>query len=305
MNPAGGGPDSTTATAEATVLRTVQSIGAIVGPTALVTALLFYFGWARAQSQAQYLGLDVTLFGFSSQDYILLSTHSVLIPLGELLIAGLGLLWLHRVVCEQIDRRPELALWPWAEGIVAAVGVTLFVVGVIMNGDSRPSDARLLMTPFSLTVGVGLTGYAILISRRRRRPTSPPGGHGSAARVAPPLSAILIAMLIAVGLVWEVANYADIKGRQLGAFLTRELASQPSVVVYSPKRLQIDTGEVTETRFSEPESAYGFRYAGLKLLFRSNGRYFLVPDSWSVDGGTTIVLRDNEDLRLEFVRSRG
>ncbi len=120
----------------------------------------------------------------------------------------------------------------------------------------------------------------------------------------PLLSVILLAMLVSVGLVWEVANYAEIKGRSLGVFLVSQLAFQPGVAVYSPRRLQIDAGGVVETRFTEPDSAYGFRYTGLKLLFRANGRYFLVPESWSVDGGTTIVLRDSDELRLEFIRPR-
>jgi len=300
--PAGASP---TAVSEATVLKTLQSVGAIIGPTALVTALLFYFGWSRTQSQAQYLGLDVTLFGFSTQDYILLSTYSVLLPLGELLIGGLGLLWVHRAVSDLIDRRGGLAVWAWAEGSMAAAGVAAFVAGAVMNTDDRPSDARLLMTPLSLTIGVGLTSYAVLVHRRRRASSAAGGGSVATTHVAPPLTTILVAMLVAVGLVWEVANYADIKGRHLGELVAAQLAFQPGVAVYSPKRLHIDTADVVETRFPEPESAYGFRYTGLKLLFRSNGRYFLVPDSWSVDHGTTIVLRDTENIRLEFSRSNG
>ncbi len=99
-----------------------------------------------------------------------------------------------------------------------------------------------------------------------------------------------------------MANYADVKGRQLGQFVADQLAFRPGVVVYSEKRLQIDQPGVTETRFDEPHSAYRFRYEGLKLLLRSSSRFFLVPGSWSVDSGTTIVLPESTSLRLEFVR---
>jgi len=289
---------------EATVMKTMQSLGAVIGPTALVTALLFYFGWARTQSQAQYLGLDVTLFGFSSQDYILQSTYSVLVPLGELLLGGLGLLWLHRAVSQLVGRCGDRPFWPWLEGSAAVAGGSLFGIGLLKNNDRYPTDAGLLLTPLFLTLGVGLVSYALFIHRQRSAARAGPESTVTpAARGGPPLSTILVAMLIAVGLVWEVANYAEIKGRELGAFLADQLEFQPGVVVYSPKRLHIDTGGVVETGFPEPESAYGFRYTGLKLLFRANDRFFLVPESWTVDGGTTIVLRDSDELRMEFIRS--
>jgi len=296
---------SATATSEATALRAVQSLGAVIGPTALVTGLLFYFGWARAQSQAQYLGLDVSLFGFSTQDYVLQSTYSVLFPLGLLLIGGLALLWLHSLVSGFVDRSPNLPVWPWAEGAAAAVGLIMFVIGLSANSDMHPSNTKVLLTPLFLTFGVGLTAYAVLVHRRRRSVKAGREGRPTVARGVPLLSVILVSMLIATGLVWMVANYAEIKGRELGRFLVSQLAYQPGVVVYSPKRLQIDAAGVVEKAYSEPDSAYAFRYSGLKLLFRSNGRYFLVPESWSLDGGATIVLPDSETLRLEFIRPAG
>ncbi len=291
--PEGGG--------EATVLRTVQSLGAVVGPTALLTALLFYFGWARANAQASYLGLDVTLFDFSTQDYLLQSISSVVVPFGEVLLVALLLLWAHRIVSGRLARQPGHPAWPWVSGALAVVGTVAFVVGVALYNDDTPSDAVLLLTPLSFVVGVGLVSYAVLVDRRRRGLPSGPDGDGSASRALPPLSVIIVSMLVGVGLVWGVANYADIKGRQLGEFVADQLAFRPGVVVYSEKRLQIDEPGVTETRFGDPDSAYGFRYDGLKLLLRSKSRFFLVPASWTVDGGTTIVLPETDSIRLEFV----
>lgn len=54
---------------------------------------------------------------------------------------------------------------------------------------------------------------------------------------------------------------------------------------------------------AEESSEYAFRYEGLRLLIRSNGRFFLLPTGWSTSGGVTIALRDREGLRVEFVRS--
>lgn len=288
---------------EATVLRTVQSLGAVVGPTALITALLFYFGWAKAQAFSQFFGLDVSLFGLSTQDYLLQSIRSVFIPLGEMLIAGLLLLWTHRLVSAQVDRRPDWSLWRTVAGVMAVTGAGWFVAGLVLNANRYPSDAVLLLTPMSLMLGVGLVSYAVLLDRRRRRPRQTAAGAPRGQLHMPALSVILVSTLLAVGLVWVVANYAELKGREEGEFFLDQLEFQPGVVVFSAKRLHIEAPGVDETSFPEPESAYGFRYRGLKLLFHAGGRYFLVPASWSLSGGTTIVLDDDETVRLEFVRS--
>ncbi|HWC11244.1 MAG TPA: hypothetical protein VG455_08480 [Acidimicrobiales bacterium] len=288
---------------EATVLRTVQSLGTVIGPTALITALLFYFGWAKAQAFSQFFGLDVSLFGFSTQDYLLQSIRSVFIPLGEVLLAGLLLLWAHGLVSSQIDRRPEWALWPWVAGAMVVVGVASFMTGLVLNASRYPSDAVLLLTPLSLLLGTGLVSYAVLIDRRRRRTPHRAGDGPRGQPHLPGLSVILVSTLLAVGLVWVVANYAELKGREEGEFFLDQLEFQPGVVVFSARRLHIEAPGVEETGFAEPDSAYAFRYRGLKLLFHSGGRYFLVPESWSLSGGRTIVLHDDDSVRLEFVRS--
>ena len=59
---------------------TVRGVLSIVAPTTLVVALLYYFGWARTSSEAHTLALDDSLFGFSSQDYILRSISSMFWP---------------------------------------------------------------------------------------------------------------------------------------------------------------------------------------------------------------------------------
>ncbi|MEN3314615.1 MAG: hypothetical protein V7605_849 [Acidimicrobiaceae bacterium] len=89
-----------------------------------------------------------------------------------------------------------------------------------------------------------------------------------------------------------------------GGGAAKRLASTgESVTSTIAKRMHIEAAGVGETRFPEPESAYGFRYDGLKLLFHSGGRYFIIPASWTPSGGTTIVLRDDDSLRPEFVHS--
>ena len=74
-----------------------SALGALGAILTLVTAVLFYFGWRRSEAQSRVMGIDVSLFGFTSQDYVLRSITALYLPL--LLLAGLGLalgwLWLH------------------------------------------------------------------------------------------------------------------------------------------------------------------------------------------------------------------
>ena len=58
----------------ARVLQVVSELGVAVS---LLTALLLYYGWVRARVQAEKMGLDVNLFGYTTQDYLLLSIDSL------------------------------------------------------------------------------------------------------------------------------------------------------------------------------------------------------------------------------------
>ena len=78
--------------------RAVQVVTAIVAPTTVLTALLFYFGWIRTNALFQYFGVDATVLGFTTQDYLLRSTEALYVPLGTLLVLGLAGVRAHGLV---------------------------------------------------------------------------------------------------------------------------------------------------------------------------------------------------------------
>jgi YHS domain-containing protein len=69
------------------------------------------------------------------------------------------------------------------------------------------------------------------------------------------------------------------------------------VVVYSAKRLYLQS-PVVETKLDPTDAAYKFAYSGLKLLFRSDHKYFLRPNN--PGAVANIVLPDTLDIRIEF-----
>ncbi|HET9901982.1 MAG TPA: hypothetical protein VFR46_13110, partial [Actinomycetes bacterium] len=104
-----------------------SALGALGAVITLVTAVLFYFGWRRSDVQAGAMSIDVSLFGFSSQDYVLRSISSLYLPL--LVVFGLGLcwLWVHLWITRLLRSnrltadRPRATAAAWTQRAAAAL----------------------------------------------------------------------------------------------------------------------------------------------------------------------------------------
>jgi hypothetical protein len=67
----------------------------VLAPTTVITALLFYFGWARTNALFGRLGIDQCALGFTVQDYLLRSVNSTFRPLSVVLLAATAGLSVH------------------------------------------------------------------------------------------------------------------------------------------------------------------------------------------------------------------
>jgi YHS domain-containing protein len=90
-----------------------------------------------------------------------------------------------------------------------------------------------------------------------------------------------------------------VRGVDLAIEAERRIAFQPSVTIYSAKRLYLQP-PVVETELSDANAAYRYEYTGLKLLFRSEHNFFLRPSDPS--DSRNIVIAESPDLRFEFSR---
>ena len=63
------------------MFATMRGLATVVAPTTLVTALLFYFGGRARAPRPDVMGLDDSLFGYSTRDYILRSVTTMFWPL--------------------------------------------------------------------------------------------------------------------------------------------------------------------------------------------------------------------------------
>ncbi len=280
---------------------TVRGVLSIVAPTTLVVALLYYFGWARTSAEAHALGMDDSLFGYSTQDYILRSISSMYWPLFIGAVALLGGLVVHGVVTAWLDDDPtdprRIRYARILTAVLTIVGVVLIILGTMGAHVTYPSRFVSLAAPVAVMISIVVLAYAAHLFLLY----GPGLGRGELARGARPLAPLawsLVTVLFFLSAFWTVSHYAGIRGVDLAAQADQEVAFQPNVTIYSAKRLYLEP-PVTETVLPDPtNAAYRYRYSGLKLLFRAEHNYFLRPSD--PNDQRNIIVADSSDLRFEF-----
>lgn len=275
----------------------LRAIGTVAAPATVVTGLLYYFGWVRTDAQARFFGIDPSVLEFSTQDYLLRSISPTFWPLAFILVAVLLGACAHALACSWFQTRARHGRLRRAAFVLGAVGVALIAFGLLATNWRAAVGHRLLVTPVAFALGVPLTGYALYVLARLRR-----DGDRRPRSSWPYLPAVAVTIatsLFVLSLFWAMGDYAHLKGRELARNLSNNLTRLANVVVYSERDLAIDAPGVTRSDLGGAEGAYRYRYSGLRLLIRSQDKYFLVPEKYD---GTAIVLPESEAVRFEFVR---
>jgi len=303
-SPAQAPPPAVSASSGPSGLRSaLETVGLIVAPATLLSALMFYFGWVRTNEFVKFFGIDHSVLGFTAQDYILRSVDSIYRPLGLLLIVALLALWVHVAVSRRLAARPNAAgtglrvLWL----VLVVVGLGLLAVGVAGLAGVRFIAARFLVKNLSLAFAVVLLAYAVQLGGRLHTLHEGGPAHAALPRGVARVAMGLCVALVVLSLFSATEEYAGALGRGLAYSMAVTLESRSGVIVYSPRDLHIDAPGVTRTTLAGKDSAYRYRYAGLRLFIRTNNRYFLLPATWSAaDSDVMIVLPDDGTLRFEF-----
>lgn len=280
--------------------RWMGFLSSFVAPLTLVTALLFYFGYASTREFFRYFGVDVDIIGLSSQEFVMRSPGALFIPVMVLTLLAAGAIVGHRVL-----RRWLLAQERPAQrrviGVIAWSGIGLVLAGLGLAflapflGDERWSQ---LLTPLFLAIGAGLAAYA-----------------ASAARALDSASAgrsvvVLLVLVMVAGTFWATATIAQWWGLGQARSLAADLSTLPAVVLDTQERLYPGNDAITFQRLGEEASddaaagspaTYGYRYYGLRLLAQGGGRLYLVPDQWSPDASTLVVPFADVRVRFRFL----
>ena len=305
-SPTGPEPDLGGLGATRALRGTLTGVFFFVAPGSLVTGLLYYFGWVRDTELFAHLGLHPSLVSFSTQDYVLDSISSMYWTLAIGLLLALAALSVHAAIVSWADAPPG---WQGTTGgdrrhrvrvlrrIVAGLGalaVVALAFGVV--GFNRRTRFFSLASPLGVTFAIVFLGYAVHLYHRflHRAEGMRPAPELKAVRL---LSASLVTILLFLSLFLAVEHYARIRGIDLAVKVQNNPQALPSVTLYSAKRIELQP-PVTETRLNDDNGTFGFKYTGLRLLFRSEHKYFLrLSDAPSY---LNIVISEGPDVRLEF-----
>jgi hypothetical protein len=288
-----------------------KAIVGFVANVAVVTALLVYFGWRRAETQAAQLGIDESVLGMTTQEYMLRSVNPVISMLVGVAAVGLVIAGIDAAFGRSIDHHPWLRD-RWRTGLLVGAGVLLAVPLVVRFGLVHVS-LRWAFVLWPASIGVAAVGiwYVLLALARLAVPdplegpdhgAGPPrAGEGGALPSARSVASYFLGVVAAIALFWTASNYAIAVGNDLADGYRPTM--NPAVVVYSEQALGLDRDGVVEERVAgiapADEQRYRFRYSGMRLLEHTGGTYFLVPESWRPGQGTVIMLADDDD-RVRF-----
>lgn len=247
------------------------------------------------------MGVDVRLFGFSTQDFVLQSISTLYIPLLAIAVLALGALAIHQRVDHALRRAS-------ARPVLRTAGRAAFVVGLVAAGLTILTAARAptqasLVNPLILALGTALAAYGSWLTGAARDPDA-------TVPVVPPwqraLRTLLVGSVITLALFWEVSMYAGVVGRGYAQQIARDVPKLPSATAFSVSPLGIDAPGVDEERIDVGVEAgtdtARYRTTGLRFLASSGGRMFLLHDGWRPGDGTVIVLPDNEQIVWQFSR---
>ncbi len=280
-----------------TASRLFTLFGTVVGPTTVLTALLFYFGRLHAFGFFDHFGVNFTVFDLTATDYILRSADGLFVPLTVAAAVGLVGLWAHRIGMAWLPEQIRRVIVRLRRPAVVVLGLLLLGIAVAGLLDPAAFDRFLALPGLCLAAGVVLLGVA---------PRIPGPSHPNRPAGTPPPLSVTVAewaavfLLASIGLFWAVADYAGAVGRQRGHELEAGLSGWPDLVVHSEKGLNIRGAGTRETACTTSGSAYAFRYDGLKLIFQAGGQYMLLPGGWTADSGSALLLPRSDKVRLEF-----
>lgn len=277
--------------------RAAVSVITTVAPAlSVVTALLVYFGWARSDRQARVMGLDVSLFGYSTQDYVLRSVSTLYLPL--LLGCAVSLAWLTlhwkliarlKVPGAQLKRYRRTG---WGLVLTGLLACTISLTVAAADSSDVP-----LLVPLVVATGTAVVRYGTWLIEASSPVVHDVPAWQRASRT------VLTGGIVTLALFWQMSIYAQhVVGDGYAQRLERTASTLPRATAYSATPLGIDAPGVTEVAVPSPagDEATQFRTTGLRLLVKSDGSLFLLHDGWTTSTGTVVVLPDNDAVRWQF-----
>jgi hypothetical protein len=263
---------------------------AVVANTTLLTALLYFFGHVGTQVFFAHFRVHYTLLAQGTDEVLARGADGLFVPLAAAAGAVLSISLVLRLVKLRLPPRHWATFLRGCTPVAGVLGFAMLcvVVPVIVN----PAPFR----AYPGLPGIGFASGVLLLVFAWHRWTSAAG----TTRALSVMESAISFLLVSVGLFWAVGDYSGDVGTRRGYEVEARISAMPSVVVYSARSLGLAGDGVRQTACAQPDTAYKYRYDGLKLLLQSGGQYVFLPATWRSTTGTAFVIPKADSLRLEF-----
>lgn len=279
----------------------VELMAKVVAPVSVAVALLCYFGYVRTTNVFTYFGVDVGTVGFATFDYLLRSPVVIFRPVALFLLGIIGGYWLYRGVDRLVVYPSVLRYLPQIAMLLVATGVIIAGFGAMSAFWSPLPSTKLSLTlilllpPLMLGAGVLLAAFGVHL---RHRWIACPVSARSSGTVIQRSAA---AGLLVLAAFWAVGSYGALQGESTAEELATDLPNRSGVVVYSRDRLYLSGFGIQVAQLGLPDSAYHFRYSGLRLLARTSESYVLLPMGWTRrSGAPAFVIPEDAGIRVDY-----
>ena len=276
---------------------TLESVALLFAQGTLIVALAVYFGWVRTHALYAYFGIDADELRLSTSQYVLRSADVLWPTLAALALLVLLALAGHSWLLRHLERPSRTRQLRVAIRVVFTLGIVLFLSAFVFLAPSWRSTP---LAPLCFALSFSALGYSRLLSSHLRGLRGIRKGTGSSSRLEPAISWVLL-ILVTLSTFWAAAGFATELGTgRAQALEASRFDTTPDVILYSTSRIKIDAHGVVETDLGPAYAPYRYRYSGLKLFVEANGKLLLIPFSWSTTNAFTIVLPENNSIRLIF-----
>jgi hypothetical protein len=273
----------------------------VVTPGTVVFGLLYYFGSTYWSAYYSYFGVRVSELQFSAQDHLLGSPEAIFLPLWIMLVLGVLGLLLFRSVERFLSRPARGELRTLVCRVLAGVGVVLLLLGfpVFLEPEwwrrlvllrLRAGWPRDLIPPVFVALGTALLMFALYLRRGQNR---------SAERFRNIAEGLLVAVLAMV-VFFDMARYAHGAGRAAARHdAARDFRAMTPVLIQSRTPIFPAAKHVSCKDLGAGFQPYRYRCTGFRILAKSSTSYFLVPWRRQPEGDITLVLRNDDSIRVE------
>ncbi|AFR47724.1 hypothetical protein KTR9_1081 [Gordonia sp. KTR9] len=271
-----------------------QVVAQFVAPATFLAALLFYWGFFHARGFCRYFGVNSTVVGLNSTDYVMRSADGLFTPLAICGAVALAAIWGWR----SLPR--EFANGPWPQRLLPAAAIISILL--LLNGLSRLFvrtwlNSGLFLAPACIIIGL-LMLWGVVVARRRCLDDDPDARPRSAVT---PAEWTLILLLLGGSFFWGATDYSLAVGHTRAQEAEENLSKSPQIVIFSEKDLGLAMDGVVTSDCS-PAGAYRHRTDGLVLIMATDHNLVVVPRTWNSQTGSAVVLPRNGAgaVRLEF-----